>query len=189
MHHPSRFTILTIVLLSAFLLTGYVQPAQADTAAQIDRDVDSALKKLYARSNAARELSKIAKGIMVFPNVIKAGFLIGGQYGEGAMRVDGKTAGYYCTVAASYGLQAGAQSYGYALFFTDRDALEYLNKSDGWEIGVGPSVVVVDEGFGRTLTSTTAKEAVYAFIFNQKGLMAGLGIQGSKITRITPDRR
>ena len=189
MHLASRTIILTIVVLSAFLFTGYVQPVLADTAAQIDRDVDNALKKLYARSTAARELSKIAKGIMVFPSIIKAGFLIGGQYGEGSLRVDGKTAGYYCTVSASYGLQAGAQSYGYVLFFTDREALEYLNKSDGWEIGVGPSVVVVDEGFGRTLTSTTAKDAVYAFIFNQKGLMAGLGIQGSKITRITPDRR
>ena len=189
MHLTSRFSVIAIILISAFLIAVSSQPALADTAAQIDRDIDNALKKLYARSSAARELSKIAKGVLVFPSIVKGGFIVAGQYGEGALRVDGKTAGYYCTVAASYGLQAGAQSFGYVLFFTDREALEYLNKSDGWEIGVGPSVVIVDEGFARTMSTTTAKEAVYAFIFNQKGLMAGMGIQGSKITRITPDKR
>ena len=99
----------------------------------------------------------------------------------------GKTIGYYNTVAASYGFQAGAQSFGYALFFMTDDALEYLANSEGWEIGVGPSVVVVDEGMAKSLTTTTAKDGVYAFFFGQEGLMAGLGIQGSKISRITPE--
>jgi lipid-binding SYLF domain-containing protein len=109
---------------------------------------------------------------------------VGGQYGKGALRVGNQTTGHYETVAASYGLQAGAQSFGYALFFMSDTALGYLNTSQGWEIGVGPSVVVVDEGMAKTLTTTTVQKGVYAFIFNQQGLMAGLGIQGSKVTKI-----
>ena len=146
----------------------------------------SALKKLYAKSYAARELSKVAKGVLVFPSVTKAGFLVGGQYGEGALLKDGKTVGYYNTVAASYGLQAGAQKFGYVMFFMDTASLEYLNKSEGWEIGVGPSIVVVDEGMAKSMTTSTAQKGIYAFIFSQKGLMAGLGLQGSKISRINP---
>jgi lipid-binding SYLF domain-containing protein len=163
--------------------------AVAETAAQIDREVDSALQKLYESSPSAKELSKVAKGILVFPDVVKAGLIVGGQYGTGALRVEGKTVGYYRTVAASYGLQAGAQKFGYALIFLTQSALDYLSKSKGWEVGVGPSVVVVDEGLARSLTTTTAKEEIYAFFFHQKGLMAGLGLQGSKITRITPDEK
>ena len=175
--------------ISVFVFLFAFGPLQAfaDTAAEIDRDVDSALQKLYKRSPAAVKLSKTARGILVYPDVIKAGLLIGGQYGEGALRVDGKTAGYYNTVAASYGLQAGAQSFGYALFFMTDETLDYLNSSDGWEVGIGPSIVVVDEGAATSLTTTTGKDDVYAFIFNQEGLMAGLGIQGSKITSITPE--
>jgi lipid-binding SYLF domain-containing protein len=94
-------------------------------------------------------------------------------------------AGYYNSLAGSYGLQAGVQTFGYALFFMNEAALAYLDKSDGWEIGVGPSIVVVDEGVGKSLTSTTITHDVYAFIFDQKGLMAGLGIQGSKISKIS----
>lgn len=163
-----------------------LQPALAGTAAEIDKEVDAALEKLYAQSPAAKDISTIAKGILVFPDVYKAGFIVGGQYGEGALRKNGQTVGYYRTVAASYGLQAGIQSFGYALFFIKEEALEYLNKSKGWEIGVGPSLVVVDTGFASALTSTTAKDDIYAFFFDQKGLMAGIGLQGAKITQITP---
>ena len=120
--------------------------------------------------------------------MIKGGLIIGGQYGKGALRVGGKRAGYYSTAAASYGLQAGAHSFGYAMFFMTEGALGYLKKSSGWEIGVGPSIVVVDEGLARSLSTTTAKEDIYVFFFSQKGLMAGLGIQGSKITQINPDK-
>ena len=161
-----------------------LQPALASTAAEIDREVNEAVEKLYGYSPAAKDLSTIAKGILVFPEVYKAGFIVGGQFGDGALRKGGRTAGYYRTVAASYGLQAGIQSFGYALFFMNKEALEYLNNSKGWEIGVGPSLVVVDMGFAKSLTTTTAKDDIYAFFFDQKGLMAGIGIQGSKITQI-----
>ena len=185
-HAKIRHFVTTVIGALMFFLS--TAAAAGETAAEIDRDVDVAIDKLYASSDAAKELSKVAKGILVFPNVIKGGLIVGGQYGVGALRVGGKTAGYYNTAAASYGLQAGAQSFGYAMFFMTDDALEYLKKSSGWEIGVGPSVVVVDDGLARSLTSTTAKDDIYAFFFSQKGLMAGLGIQGSKITEIHPDK-
>jgi lipid-binding SYLF domain-containing protein len=130
----------------------------------------------------------VAKGILVFPSVKKAGFIVGGQFGEGALREGGKTVGYYKTTAASFGLQAGGQKFGYAMFFMTDSALKYLKSSSGWEVGVGPSVVVVDEGVARSLTTTTARSDVYVFFFNQKGLMAGLGIQGSKISQFQPDK-
>jgi lipid-binding SYLF domain-containing protein len=174
-----------LAVLAVFMIIGMSHQASfAATAAEIDRDVDSALMKLYEKTPAAGELSKVAKGILVFPDIVKAGLIIGGQYGDGALRVDGKTVGYYRSVAASYGLQAGAQSFGYALFFMTDSALDYLKKSEGWEIGTGPSLVIVDAGAAASLTTTTAKSDIYAFFFDQKGLMAGIGIQGSKITKL-----
>jgi lipid-binding SYLF domain-containing protein len=157
-------------------------------AAEIDRDVDEALRSLYAHSEAARTLSTRASAILVFPEVVKGGFLVGGQYGEGAMRINNRSVGYYSTTSVSYGLQAGVQKFGYALFLMNKEAIKYVDQSDGWELGVGPSIVVVDDGFARTLTTTTAQEGIYAFIFDQKGLMAGLGLQGSKIMKINPGR-
>jgi len=162
------------------------RPAMAASAAVIDREVDAALWKLYETTPVAKTLAAQAKGILVFPNIVKAGFVVGAQYGDGARLKNGKTVGYYNIVAASYGLQAGVQSFGYAMFFMTDSALNYLENSSGFEVGVGPSIVVVDEGMARTLTTTTAQDDVYAFVFGQQGLMAGAGLQGSKITRINP---
>jgi len=179
------------IICAVLLLAGY-QPFHAmaagksPEATQIDRDVDAALKKLYETSPAAEGFRKEAKAVLVFPNIVKGGFIVGAYYGKGALRKNGETAGYYDTMAASYGLQAGVQTFGYVLFFMNDEALAYLDKSSGWEIGVGPSIVVVDAGVGKSLTSTTITQDVYAFIFDQKGLMAGIGIQGSKITKIGP---
>jgi lipid-binding SYLF domain-containing protein len=162
--------------------------SMSGSAAEIDRDVDYALQSLLESNPAARNLAAQAKGILVFPNIVKAGFMVGAQYGRGgALRVRGQTVGYYNSVAASYGMQAGVQSFGYALFFMNDAAMNYLNRSEGWEIGVGPSIVIVDAGRAKSLTTTTAKDNVYAFIFGQRGLMAGVGLQGSKITRIYPE--
>jgi len=175
-------------LLVVIMMCLIQQPVFAGSAAEIDKEVVLALEKLYASSPTAQELSTVAKGILIFPDVIKAGLVIGGQYGEGALLVKGETVGYYNTVAASYGLQAGAQSFGYAMFLMTDEALKYLQESSGWEIGVGPSIVVVDKGTAKSLTTSTAKEDIYAFIFGQEGLMAGIGLQGSKITKIDPDK-
>ena len=176
------------LMLLAMLLLVSPRPAAAATAAEIDKKVDLALETLYARTPVAKEIAKVAKGVLVFPSILKAGLVVGGQYGEGALRVDGKTVGYYNTVAASYGLQIGAQTFGYAMFLMNDKALEYLEKSQGWEIGVGPTVVVVDKGKAGSLTTTSAKEDIYVFFFNQEGLMVGLGLQGSKITPIHPGK-
>ncbi len=159
----------------------------AASASEINSKVDVALQTLYKNSPGASNLAKEAKAILVFPDIVKAGLIVGGQFGNGALRKNGKTVAYYRSVAASYGLQAGVQSFGYVLFFMDESSLQYLEKSKGWEIGSGPSVVVLDEGFGKKMSSTTLRKGVYAFIFDQKGLMAGLGLEGSKITTITPD--
>lgn len=160
------------------------QPAGAESAAEINRGVDNALQILYSKDPDARKLAERAKAIIVFPNIVKAGFLFGAQYGDGAMRQKGKTVGYYNTVAASYGLQAGVQVYGYILFFMTDSALTYLANSGGFELGVGPSIVVLETGAGRALTTSTVQSDMYGIIFDQKGLMAGLGLQGSKISRI-----
>jgi lipid-binding SYLF domain-containing protein len=178
--------ITVVVLVLTFTAGTFISPnaAVSASAAEIDGDVKRALEDLYAKSPAARTLSEKAKGILVFPSIVKGGFLVGGQYGEGALLKGGKTAGYYNTISASYGLQIGIQKYGYALFFMTEAAMNYLDKSDGWEIGVGPSIVVVDVGAASSATTTTLQSEIYAFFFDQKGLMAGLGLQGTKITKI-----
>jgi lipid-binding SYLF domain-containing protein len=174
-------------MIALVMVTGLTPGrAEAATAAEIDREASAALEKLFETTPKAHELAKAAKGILIFPSVVKAGFMVGGLFGDGALKVGGKTAGYYNTVAVSYGYQAGAQTYGYALFFMTDAALTYLDQSEGFEIGTGPSVVIVDEGVAGGLSTSTARDDIYAFIFDQKGLMAGLGLQGSKITRFNP---
>ncbi len=160
------------------------RPALAASAAEINRDANTALGQLYEKTPDAKKLAARAKAILIFPSVYKAGFMFGAQYGEGALRKGDKTAAHYNTVAASYGLQAGAQAFGYALFFMNDSALSFFEKSEGFEVGSGPSVVVLDEGTAKTATTTTLSQDVYAFIFSQKGLMGGLGLQGSKISKI-----
>ena len=182
-----RYFRLTIVLLVLGFTTDTLispNPAQAASAAELNRDVKSALEKLYAKSPAAKTLGEKAKGILVFPGITKGGFMVGGQFGEGALLKGGKTAGYYNTVQVSYGLQAGVQKYGYALFLMSDSALKWIDKSDGWEIGTGPSIVVMDTGAATSASTTTLQSEIYAFFFDQKGLMGGLGLQGTKISKI-----
>jgi lipid-binding SYLF domain-containing protein len=177
-------------LAALLVLPAFAQYASAPLAPKayvIDQEVSAALESLYANNDAARALGDRAKGILVFPNIRKGAFLIGAQYGFGALRKHGRTVGYYRTGAASYGFQAGVKQFGYALFFMTNAALEYLNASGGWAIGTGPSLVVVDEGAARSLTTTNMRSDVYAFVFDQEGLMGGIGIEGSKITRINPN--
>ena len=175
----------SVLLLAATVALMHAPEAVAASRQELNRDGIQALQSLYANNPAARRLGEKARAVLVFPNIVKAGFLFGGQIGEGVLLKGGKPVAYYNSVAASYGLQAGVQVFGYALFFMNDGALKYLDSSAGFELGVGPSIVVVDAGMGKSISSTTITQDIYAFIFDQKGLMAGLGIQGSKITRIS----
>jgi len=181
--------ILLVVAIAGGTLLGPNRAAAA-TAAEINRDCESALKKLFAKSETARVMSDNSKGVLVFPSIVKGGFMVGGQFGEGALLKKGmspgvyKAAGDYNTVQLSYGFQAGMQKYGYALILITDSALKWIDKSDGWELGTGPTIVIVDAGAAKSLSTTTLQADTYAFFFDQKGLMAGIGLQGTKITRI-----
>lgn len=184
--HQTRRSLLTALAAAggaAVLIPG---TARAASGRQIAADAQRALRHLYATNPKARELGSRAKAILVFPKIVKAGLVIGGQGGDGALLENGRVRGYYNIGAASFGLQIGAQTFSYALFFMNDAALKYLESSDGWSIGSGPSVVVVDKGAAASLTSTTLSQDVYAFPFGQQGLMAGIGLEGSKITHINP---
>jgi lipid-binding SYLF domain-containing protein len=179
------FCALTKLLLMAAIASALL-PATALAAdrAALERDARAALQKLTAAVPAAKSLSGSATAVLVFPKVTKAGLGVGGQYGDGVLFKQGKAAGYYNTSGASFGLQAGAQQFGYAMFMMNDKALSALSANEGFEVGVGPTVVLMDEGKAKTMTTTTAKDDIYAFIFGQKGLMGGLGVQGNKITRL-----
>lgn len=183
-HRPHRRAALIALLAAAAL--GAQAVRAASSAADLASRSNQALQRLTAKVPAAKALAKDAKAVLVFPKVTKAGLGIGGQYGEGALIQGGKAVAFYSTAGASYGLQAGAQTFGYAMFFMNDGALAQLGKNEGFEVGVGPSVVVLDEGKAKTATTTTMKNDIYAFIFGQKGLMAGVGVQGNKITKIDP---
>ena len=185
----SRLVQLAVAaLMAAAVFALNPTPGIAGSAAEIDRDVHKALTDLYAKSSEAKAFAKRAKATHAFPKIIKAGFILGAQSGDGALRKNGKTAGYYNSTAVSYGLQAGVQRFGYAMFFMNASALKYLVKSKGWEVGTGPSIVIMDKGAAGGMTTTTGKDDIYAFTFKQEGLMAGLGLQGTKITKFTPDK-
>jgi lipid-binding SYLF domain-containing protein len=156
----------------------------AATAEDLNRDARQALQMLYRTNPVAEDISKKARGVLVFPNIVKAGLIFGGSYGEGVLMQGPKVVNYYNSVSGSFGFQAGAQSFGYVVFLMNNKAINYLNKSEGWEIGVGPTVVVVNEGVAKNLSTSTLKDDAYAFIFDQQGLMAGVMIEGTKISKI-----
>ncbi len=184
--------LLSSRLFPLFLLFGVTfgsLSAAAEERNSLDNDVHAAIAKLLETSPAAKRLASSWEGALVFPYVVKAGFMFGVLYGDGAL-VRAKQGGgyyivdYYNIAAASYGFQAGVQSFGYVMALMTDAAVENVETSQGWELGVGPSIVVVDAGIAKTLTTETAKSDVYAFTFGQTGLMAGLGLQGTKITRL-----
>lgn len=170
--------------LAGLLLSVAALLVMPKASAGLTGDSRIALKQLIAQNPAARNISRKAIAVLVFPDVVKAGFVFGAQGGEGILFINGRSAGRYRTVAASYGLQAGVQKYGYALFLMNQKAVDWVNAAHGWSIGSGPSVVIVDKGIARTINTETLHSGIYAFTFDQEGLMAGLGIQGSKITRL-----
>ncbi len=168
-----------LMLASVALLS--IRTASAD---DLTSQSAAALQQLVAQNPAAAKCKSKAVAVLVFPDVVKAGFIFGAQGGKGILFVHGQPRGRYRTVAASYGLQAGVQKYGYALFLMNQKAVNWVNNTRGWEIGTGPSVVIVDKGMARSFTTDTMHSGIYAFTFDQQGLMAGLGLQGSKIMRI-----
>ncbi len=181
-----RRTFLNLFLLgtAALSLVAISSAANAATAEDLNKDAAQALQTLYRTNPTAENISKQAKAVLVFPKIVKAGLVFGGSYGEGVLNEGSKVLGYYNSVSASFGWQAGAESYGYVVFLMNDKAMQYIKKSEGWEIGVGPTVVVMNEGAAKNLSSTTLKDDAYAFIFDQQGLMASLSLEGTKITRI-----
>jgi lipid-binding SYLF domain-containing protein len=201
---PGRYRVATIpmnsktlVLTLASATTVALVPSCANpitranaahaSASQISHDSQIALASLYARKPKAKELGGRAKSVLIFPAIVKGGFLVGGQAGNGMMiGNNGKISGYYQISGASYGLQAGMQTFSYAVFLMDEPSQRRFEKTGGWEIGSSPTVVVGNKGMATSLTTTTINKNTPAFFFNQRGLMGGLGLQGSKITRIEP---
>jgi lipid-binding SYLF domain-containing protein len=176
--------ILVAFIVAIALSFGAATAVQADSAKDIDRDSRNSLEKLYKTNDTALSISKKARAVLIFPKIVKAGLVFGGSYGEGSLITGGKTEAYYSSASASWGLQAGAQSYGYALFLMTDKAMEYVHKTKGWEVGVGPTVVIVDSGAAKNLSTSTLKDDAYGFIFGQQGLMAGISLEGSKVTKI-----
>lgn len=175
---PIKHIPISLMLAATTLLT--IGAASADDLVSQSR---RALQQLLAQNPAAAKCKSRAVGVLVFPDVVKAGFIVGAQGGKGILFVHGRPGGRYRTVAASYGLQAGVQKFGYALFLMNQDAANWVNNTRGWEIGTGPSVVIVDKGMARSFSTDTLHSGIYAFTFDQQGLMAGLGLQSSKIMR------
>jgi lipid-binding SYLF domain-containing protein len=183
-HTQSSLQRFLLVAAAAFSLAGLSSQAGAATAEDLNADAAQALQTLYKSNPTAETLGKKAHAILVFPKIVKAGLVFGGSYGEGVLNRDAHVVGYYNSVSASWGWQAGAESYGYVVFLMSNKAVKYLESSKGWEFGVGPTVVVVNEGVAKNLSSSTLKDDAYAFIFDQQGLMASLSIEGTKISHI-----
>jgi len=176
------FPIITLMALCIIIFQ--LPESYAATAKEINVSVDVTLKNFYKNVKGAKEYLKTAKGVLVFPSVYKAGFGFGGEYGEGALRIGGKTVEYYSTIAGSFGFQLGAQKKTLILVFTKKDALKSFRKSNGWKAGVDGSVALVTVGIGGSIDSTNIKDPIVAFAFDQKGLMYNLTIEGSKFSKI-----
>lgn len=184
MKHSLRLLFSMAFVVLSLASAGLINSASAATAADLDKDSQQALQMLYKADPLAKTLSRTAKAVLVFPNIVKAGLVFGGSYGEGELLIGSKVDGYYNSVTGSWGLQAGAQSYAYAVFLMTDKALQYVRDTKGWEVGVGPTVVVVDQGVAKNLSSSSLQHDAYAFVFDQQGLMAGISIEGTKISLI-----
>ena len=171
-----------LVLIAALCM--FQSAANATSAEELNKDAAQSLQALYKSNPLAASMGKDARAILVFPKIVKAGLVFGGSYGEGVLTKHNQFDGYYNSVSASWGWQAGAETYGSVVFLMTDKAADCLAKSHGWEFGVGPGIVVVNEGVAKNLTSTTLKSDAYAFIFDQQGLMVNLSIEGTKISPI-----
>ena len=181
------FILAGVIAVAPLSSVAVATAAHADSPRAIDVDSNRALAQLYRTNPAAEAISRKAKAILIFPKIVKGGLVVGGAYGQGELKQGSRVEGYYNSVTGSWGLQAGLQSYGYVVFLMNNKALDALHSTSGWEVGVGPTVVIVDAGVARNLSTTTLTDDAYAFIFNQKGLMAGVSLEGTKVTHIKPN--
>ncbi|BAX62462.1 YSC84-related protein [Burkholderia stabilis] len=180
------------VMLGSLALAGCTttpdKPENASTSASkrqsIDASVNATLSRLYSTVPGSRELVAKSRGVLVFPNVLQAGFIVGGQSGNGALRVGGSTVGYYNTSSLSVGLQAGAQSKAIVFLFMTQDALDSFRKSDGWAAGADASVAVVKVGANGAVDTTTATAPVEVLVLTNAGLMGDLSVNGTKVTKL-----
>lgn len=184
----ARYTCRSVILAVCLMFLSslfFVSESHAASAKEIDVSVDVALENFVKQVSGGKEFLESAKGVLVFPNVYKAGImLVGGEYGEGALRVGGRTVDYYSTAAGAFGPQLGAQKKTFILVFMQKEAIDKFRKSQGWEIGVDGSVALVNVGIGDSIDSTTIKAPIVAFVFNQKGLMGNLTLEGTKFTKL-----
>ncbi len=160
-------------------------PALAQSLPELEAQADRTMERLVATQPVTQQMFDDAAGLLIFPEIVKGGLILGGATGKGILRVGGATAGVYRSAAVSYGLQAGIQRFGYVMVFMTENSLSYLDDTDGWEVGVGPSIVYADDAMlAGKLSTTTYQDGVYVFFVNQRGFFAGAGIEGTKITRI-----
>ncbi len=183
LYHPLRRMGYYLGLTALFLLS-VLPAAQAASKYEIDAGVKSTLEEFYHEVSAGKKLVKDAKGVLVFPAVYKGGIGIGGEYGEGALLIKGKTADYYNTAAASIGLQLGVQKKSIVIIFTQKEALEKFRASEGWKAGVDASIAVIQAGAGGAMDTSKFKQPILGFIFDQAGLMYNLTLEGAKFTKI-----
>lgn len=185
--NTSPLTLMASLVAALVLLAGCASTPGGDfSPSDVEQRSRQALSQLIEDNPGARAVSSQAHSTLVFPSIVKGGLVFGGAYGEGALFRKGRVADFYTSFSASWGLQAGAQSFGYVVFLMNAEAARYLETSDGWELGVGPNIVFVDAGLAENLSTSTLRDDAYAFIFDQRGLMAGVTIEGTKVTRIDP---
>ncbi len=185
MKHGNGFVRFLWIIVAIIMVSGAIATyAEAKTAGEINASVNAALNRFYKQVGGAKEFMAQAKAVLVMPNVTKAGFFAGGQYGEGALRMGGKTVGYYNLVAGSFGFTFGAQRMDIIIAFMTNEALQGFRKVDGWEIGIDGNVALITIGAGTRLDTTTARDPIVGFVFDAKGLMADLSLKGAKFTRI-----
>eukprot|EP01037_Dinobryon_pediforme_P001790 gene1790-1820_t len=180
------YAIAPYALVALATLTMAATPAQARTAAEITAQGRTTLESLKATEPRSRLFARHARGILVFPSIFKAGLVFGGESGNGVLFIHGRPAGFYNLSGGTWGLQIGGEKFSYVVFFMNDGSLRYLNRSGGFAAGTGPSIAIINKGAGAEANSTTITTDVYAFPFNQKGLMADLTLQGTKISRIHP---
>ena len=183
-------TFVTLAVLGCIILIATLmipRDAQAATKKEINASVDVALDRFVKKVKGGEEFLKAAKGVLVIPRVMQAGFIVGGKYGEGALRIGGESVGYYNLAAGSVGLQIGAQQSNILLCFMDEATLKKFRASEGWQVGVDGSVVLVKMGAGGSVDTTKLKEPIVGFVYGQRGLMAGISLEGLKFTTISPE--